>query len=141
MTATATRPGASSAFGWSVLNTVLSRLGTLGIGIMLARVLGPDGTPVMQADLASANYTVYRLDASDPDAETPIAGHTSRALADAIGGVERPAVEVHISDVFQREPWRHELVLESVVIGQVIGRGWEGYLEAIDLLLDREPPA
>jgi len=42
MTATAPRPGASSAFGWSVLNTVLSRLGTLGIGIVLARVLGPE---------------------------------------------------------------------------------------------------
>ncbi|BCW80742.1 MULTISPECIES: oligosaccharide flippase family protein [unclassified Arthrobacter] len=42
MTAPAPRPGASSAFGWSVLNTVLSRLGTLGIGIVLARVLGPE---------------------------------------------------------------------------------------------------
>jgi PST family polysaccharide transporter len=42
MTAAAPRPGASSAFGWSVLNTVLSRLGTLGIGIVLARVLGPE---------------------------------------------------------------------------------------------------
>lgn len=38
----ATRQGASSAFGWSVLNTVLSRVGTLGIGIVLARVLGPE---------------------------------------------------------------------------------------------------
>lgn len=42
MTIAPTRPGASSAFGWSVLNTVLSRLGTLGIGIVLARVLGPE---------------------------------------------------------------------------------------------------
>jgi PST family polysaccharide transporter len=42
MTAAPARPGASSAFGWSVLNTVLSRLGTLGIGIVLARVLGPE---------------------------------------------------------------------------------------------------
>ncbi|MGX1163223.1 PST family polysaccharide transporter [Arthrobacter sp. SLBN-100] len=42
MTSTTTRPGASSAFGWSVLNTVLSRIGTLGIGIVLARVLGPE---------------------------------------------------------------------------------------------------
>ncbi|WP_254703309.1 oligosaccharide flippase family protein [Pseudarthrobacter sp. C4D7] len=42
MTETASRPGASSAFGWSLLNTVLSRLGTLGIGIVLARVLGPE---------------------------------------------------------------------------------------------------
>ena len=64
-------------------------------------------------------------------------GHTSYALRDAIGGVGRPAVEIHISDVHAREPFRHVLVLEDVVVGQVIGRGADGYLEAIDLLLDR----
>ncbi|MDP8905080.1 MAG: 3-dehydroquinate dehydratase [Chloroflexota bacterium] len=64
-------------------------------------------------------------------------GHTSYALRDAIEGVARPAVEVHISDVHRREPFRRQLVLEDVVIGQVVGRGIDGYLEAIDLLLDR----
>ena len=63
-------------------------------------------------------------------------GHTSYALRDALEGVERPAVEVHISDVYRRETFRHTLVLEDVVVGQVIGRGVDGYLEAIDLLLD-----
>ena len=64
-------------------------------------------------------------------------GHTSFALRDAIEGVARPAVEVHISDVHKREEFRHLLVLEEVVVGQVIGRGVDGYLEAIDLLLER----
>jgi 3-dehydroquinate dehydratase-2 len=63
-------------------------------------------------------------------------GHTSYALRDAIEGVARPAVEIHISDVHAREPFRRVLVLEPVVVGQVIGRGVEGYLEAIDMLLD-----
>jgi len=63
-------------------------------------------------------------------------GHTSYALHDAIEGVARPAVELHISDVHAREPFRHVLVLEDVVVGQVIGRGIDGYVEAIDLLLD-----
>jgi 3-dehydroquinate dehydratase II len=65
-------------------------------------------------------------------------GHTSYALRDAIEGVGRPAVEVHISDVFARESFRHVLVLEDVVVGQVVGRGVDGYLEAIDMLLDRD---
>lgn len=64
-------------------------------------------------------------------------GHTSWALRDAIAATERPAVEVHISDVHRREAWRHVLVLEDVVIGQVIGRGVDGYIEGIDLLLDQ----
>jgi 3-dehydroquinate dehydratase II len=63
-------------------------------------------------------------------------GHTSYALRDAIEGVGRPAVEVHISDVHARETFRHVLVLEDVVVGRVIGRGIDGYIEAVDLLLE-----
>jgi 3-dehydroquinate dehydratase II len=65
-------------------------------------------------------------------------GHTSYALRDAIEATERRAVEVHISDVYAREPFRHILVLEDVVSGQVIGRGVDGYLDAIDMLLDAD---
>ena len=65
-------------------------------------------------------------------------GHTSYALRDAIEGIGKPTVEVHISDVRQRESFRRLLVLEDVVVGQVIGRGIAGYLVAIDLLLERD---
>lgn len=61
--------------------------------------------------------------------------HTSYALRDALEGIGRPAVEIHISDVHQREPWRRVLLMEDVVIGQVIGRGINGYLDAIDMLI------
>jgi 3-dehydroquinate dehydratase II len=64
-------------------------------------------------------------------------GHTSYALRDAIEGIGRPTIEVHISDVRRRESFRQVLVLEDVVDGQVIGRGVAGYLVAIDMLLDR----
>src|SRR5215204_4805227 len=57
-------------------------------------------------------------------------GHTSYALRDAIEGIGRPTIEVHISDVRQREAFRQVLVLEDVVDGQVIGRGVAGYLLA-----------
>jgi 3-dehydroquinate dehydratase-2 len=63
-------------------------------------------------------------------------GHTSYALRDAIEGIGKPTIEVHISDVRAREPFRRVLVLEDVVIGQVIGRGVDGYIDAIDMLLD-----
>lgn len=66
-------------------------------------------------------------------------GHTSYALRDAIEGIGKPTVEVHISDVREREPFRQVLVLEDVVVGQVIGRGVAGYLVAIDMLLDETP--
>jgi len=64
--------------------------------------------------------------------------HTSYALHDALLGAERPVIEVHVSDIRKREPWRHVSVIEPLVAGQVIGKGWQGYLEAVDLLLKRE---
>ena len=62
--------------------------------------------------------------------------HTSYALHDALVTAGRPTVEVHISDITAREPWRRESVTAPATLHQVIGRGWRGYLEAIDWLLD-----
>jgi 3-dehydroquinate dehydratase II len=64
--------------------------------------------------------------------------HTSYALHDAIIGAERPVIEVHVSDIRTREPWRRLSVIELAVSGQVIGKGWRGYLEAVDMLLEKE---
>ncbi len=61
--------------------------------------------------------------------------HTSYALHDALRGSGRPAVEVHISDITAREPWRRVSVTAPATAHQVIGRGWRGYLEAIDWLI------
>ena len=51
-----------------------------GSATLLARVVGAQGTPVTQADVASAKYTAYLLDENDPDAATPVAGHTNVAV-------------------------------------------------------------
>lgn len=61
--------------------------------------------------------------------------HYSYAIRDAIEAVDLPAVEVHISDVKERESWRRISVVEDVVIGQVAGEGPGGYATALDLLL------
>lgn len=62
--------------------------------------------------------------------------HTSYALHDALIATDRPTVEVHISDINVREPWRRVSVTAPATRHQVIGHGWRGYLEAIDLLLE-----
>jgi 3-dehydroquinate dehydratase II len=82
---------------------------------------------------------IDRLEQLDFDAVVINPGalaHTSYALRDAIEGIAKPTIEVHISDVHAREPFRHVLVLEDVVSGQIIGRGVDGYIQAIDMLLD-----
>jgi 3-dehydroquinate dehydratase-2 len=85
---------------------------------------------------------IDRLEVRDYDAVIINPGaltHTSYALHDALLGVEGPIVEVHISDIRTREPWRRVSVIEPVVSHRVLGRGWRGYLDAVDLL--HEPAA
>ncbi len=69
--------------------------------------------------------------------------HYSYALRDAIAAVALPCVEVHLSDLTKREEWRRVSVIAPVCIAQVMGKGAAGYVEALDLLLDRlgAPPA
>jgi 3-dehydroquinate dehydratase-2 len=62
--------------------------------------------------------------------------HTSYALHDALLAADRPAVEVHISDIAAREPWRRMSVTAPATRHQIVGHGWRGYLEAVDWLLD-----
>ena len=63
--------------------------------------------------------------------------HYSYALRDAIGSVDTPVVEVHLSDINAREPFRAISVIEPVCIAQIKGKGKEGYKEALDVLLDQ----
>ena len=60
--------------------------------------------------------------------------HYSRAIADALELTGLPAVEVHLSDVASREDWRRVSVFEGTVIGQVSGKGPDGYREALKML-------
>lgn len=63
--------------------------------------------------------------------------HTSIALLDALKSVSLPAVEVHISRVEEREEFRKISYLRAACVATVSGRGVQGYLDAMDLLLER----
>ncbi len=61
--------------------------------------------------------------------------HTSIALLDAVKSVGIPTVEVHISKVESREEFRQISYIRKACIGTVTGRGFQGYLDAMDLLI------
>ena len=60
--------------------------------------------------------------------------HYSWAIRDALEVVDLPAVEVHLSDVDEREEWRRVSVVRDLCIGSVQGKGVEGYRDALGML-------
>ena len=60
--------------------------------------------------------------------------HYSRAIGDALQLAGVPAVEVHLSDVMAREEWRHVSVLADSCIATVVGKGVDGYRDALQVL-------
>ena len=63
--------------------------------------------------------------------------HTSIALLDAVKAVGIPTVEVHISQISQREAFRQVSYIRSACVATVTGKGFGGYLEAIDILTEK----
>jgi len=61
--------------------------------------------------------------------------HTSIAIADAIRAIKTPAIEVHISNVYQREAYRHSSYLSEVCKGCILGFGLDSYRLAIESFL------
>lgn len=58
--------------------------------------------------------------------------HTSVAIHDAIGAIKTPVIEVHISNVYAREEFRHKSLITSKCIGMLTGFGMEGYALALE---------
>lgn len=60
--------------------------------------------------------------------------HTSIALADAVRAINIPVVEVHISNIYEREAYRHHSYTAEAAMKSIVGHGVEGYAEAVAIL-------
>lgn len=62
--------------------------------------------------------------------------HTSIAIADAIKSIKIPVIAIHISNIYQREEFRHKDIIGEACKGAIVGLGIDGYPLAIECLLD-----
>ena len=62
--------------------------------------------------------------------------HTSVALRDAIAAIGIPVVEVHLSNVYAREEFRHRSLISAVCKGKILGFGWRSYMLGLQALVD-----
>lgn len=62
--------------------------------------------------------------------------HYSVALRDALAGAKIPTIEVHLSNIYAREPFRHQSMIAPIARGHIVGVGWRGYLLALEVLVE-----
>ena len=63
--------------------------------------------------------------------------HYGLSLRDALTDTRLPIVEVHLSNVYAREEFRHKSVIAPIAAGQISGLGWQGYLFALEYLVEK----
>ena len=102
---------------------------------------GRSQSELQDAALQDGSRAAYSLEARDKEVKGIVlnAGgytHTSVALRDAVACCEVPVVEVHISDITKREEFRQISLLTDVCAHSIIGRGTDGYQEAVDWILN-----
>ncbi len=119
-------------YGQDTLATIEGRLGALATGHQIAffqsnaehRLI----ERIHQAGTEGVDFILF-----NPAALT----HTSIALRDALLGVAIPFIEVHVSNVYAREPFRHHSYLSDVAVGVISGLGAHGYELALAAALRR----
>ena len=103
--------------------------------VELARELGPHELACFQSNAEHA--LIERIHAARQDGVAFIVinpaafTHTSVALRDALLGVSIPFIELHLSNVFAREPFRHHSYLSDIAVGIISGLGAHGYELAV----------
>ncbi len=109
---------------------IRARAGELGLDVAIFQS-NSEGALV---DLVQTEATCSKAIIINPGALT----HYGLSLRDALQDTGLPIVEVHLSNIYAREPWRATSVVAPIARGQISGLGWQGYVAALDALASAE---
>jgi len=97
------------------------------------------GVEVLAFQSNSEGALIDFIQAESPEAEGIIINpgaltHYSLSLREALVDGALPVIEVHLSNIYAREEWRHKSVIAPIAKGQISGLGWRGYVAALEIL-------
>jgi len=115
------------------INTELTKIGTDGGATVVTFQSNHEGALIDRVQAARLDGTAFII--INPAALT----HTSVGLRDALAGVAIPFIEVHLSNVHRREPFRHHSYFSDLAEGVIVGLGVDGYRLALGHALKRSP--
>ena len=124
-------------YGRTTLDEINNRLTTLGAQLGLALDTFQSNHEGAIVDRIQQAADVYDGLIINPAAFT----HTSIAIRDALAMLKAPVIEVHLSNIHRREPFRHTSMTAGVVTGQILGLGAAGYALALRGLVEMVRPA
>jgi 3-dehydroquinate dehydratase-2 len=98
------------------------------------------GAEVLTFQSNSEGSLIDFIQAESPEAEGIIINpgaltHYGLSLRDSLDDATLPVIEVHLSNIYAREEWRHKSVIAPIALAQISGRGWQGYIDALDILV------
>ncbi|MFQ5988067.1 MAG: type II 3-dehydroquinate dehydratase [Dehalococcoidia bacterium] len=98
------------------------------------------GVEVLTLQSNSEGALIDFIQAEAPQAEGIIINpgaltHYGLSLRDALADSVLPLIEVHLSNIYAREEWRHRSVIAPIARGQISGLGWRGYIAALEVLV------
>ena len=105
------------------------------------------GFPLVEFTFFQSNHEGALIDRVHKAKTEDIAGivinpagytHTSVALRDALAGVAIPFIEVHLSNIYKRESFRHHSYFSDLAEGVICGMGWQGYVYALRQLASKQ---
>lgn len=114
----------TSVYGKTSLDTINKSIKTLAKELNLSADMLQSNHEGQIVDLIGAAPKEYSAILINPAAYT----HTSIAIRDAIAAVKIPTIEVHLSNIYSREDFRHTSLISAVAKGQICGFGVESYL-------------
>lgn len=100
------------------------------------------GAEIVAFQSNSEGAMIDFLQANAPEAQGIIINpgaltHYGLSLRDALADTSLPILEVHLSNIYAREEWRHRSVIAPIALGQVSGLGWGSYRAALEALIAR----